>query len=91
MATIVENLQSIIDAKADIKAALIEQGQSPTNDFSTYGDLVRNIKGKDESKDLICGIPTFNYITVPINNFSVVGTSVVPLIIGIPTFESIVV
>lgn len=44
MATVAENLQSIIDAKADIKAALIEQGQTPTNEFSTYGNLIRNIQ-----------------------------------------------
>lgn len=44
MATIAENLQAIIDAKADIKAALIEQGQTPTDEFSAYGDLVRAIE-----------------------------------------------
>ena len=44
MATIAENLQAIIDAKADIKAALIEQGQTPTDEFSAYGNLVRAIE-----------------------------------------------
>lgn len=88
MASIAENLQSIIDAKADIKAALIEQGQTPTNEFGTYGDLIRNIK--TESNSLIYGIPTFNYLTIPITNFTAMGT-IASAIVGIPTFEEIIV
>lgn len=44
MGTVADKLALTESTKADIKAALQEKGQSPTDVFSTYGNLVRAIK-----------------------------------------------
>lgn len=43
MATIAENLQSIINAKADIHSAILERGSTPTGGLSTYAEAIRKI------------------------------------------------
>ena len=45
MLTISEYLEQLITIKSDIKAAIIEQGQSVGDDFSTYATAIGNIKG----------------------------------------------
>ena len=43
MGTIVDKLNKLLTTKSDIKAALIEKGQSATDLFSQYPTLIRNI------------------------------------------------
>lgn len=44
MGTTADKLQAVLASKSDIKAALTEKDQSPTDVFSTYADLIRNIE-----------------------------------------------
>ena len=41
--TLLDNLNSIKNSKADIKQALIDKGQNPTNVFADYAQLIKNI------------------------------------------------
>lgn len=43
MGTMAEKLQAIIDSKAAIKAALESKGLTVSEDFSTYGNLIRSL------------------------------------------------
>ena len=45
MSAISEQLEEIVQIKSDIKAAIIEQGQSVGDDFSTYATAIGNIEG----------------------------------------------
>lgn len=42
MGTTAEKLQAALNSKNDVQAALEEQGVEVTNEFSTYGELIRN-------------------------------------------------
>jgi len=44
MSTTAEKLNLLLNTKADIKNALIEQGQEVSDVFSTYPDKIRAIK-----------------------------------------------
>lgn len=48
MATIMENLQTLIEQKAAIKAALENQGKAPTDTLSTYAGLISSLENPDE-------------------------------------------
>lgn len=43
--TTTDKLERLMQTKADIKAALIEKGQSPGDVFSEYANMVRAISG----------------------------------------------
>lgn len=47
MATIAENLQTLINIKANIKAALENQNKTPTESFATYPDLIDGLENPD--------------------------------------------
>ena len=44
MGTIADKLNKALENKADIKAALIEKGRTPSDNLSTYGDEIRAIE-----------------------------------------------
>lgn len=48
MATIAENLQTLVDHKAAIKAALENQGKEPTEALGTYAGLIDTLENPDE-------------------------------------------
>lgn len=48
MATIAENLQTLIDQKAAIKASLENQGKEPTEELGTYAELIDTLENPDE-------------------------------------------
>lgn len=51
--TLLDNLNSIKNSKADIKQALIDKGQNPTNVFADYAQLISDIQtGEDLSEEL---------------------------------------
>lgn len=51
--TLINNLTSIKNSKADIKQALIDKGQNPTNVFADYAQLISDIQtGEDLSEEL---------------------------------------
>ena len=51
--TLLDNLNSIKNSKADIKQALIDKGQNPTNVFADYAQLIGDIQtGEDLSEEL---------------------------------------
>ena len=43
MATIAENLQTLSDSKQAIKDALVYAGMQPTDDMTTYAQLIKNV------------------------------------------------
>lgn len=48
MPTIAENLQTLINIKADIKAALESQSKEPTNAMGTYAGLIDGLENPDQ-------------------------------------------
>lgn len=55
---IIDQLNKLDSIKADIKSALVEKGQNPTNQFDTYGDNIRAIEGGGDGnmfKDMSLG------------------------------------
>lgn len=58
MNTTVDKLSLLLQTKTNLKAALIEQGQSITDDtpFSEYPDFVRSISGKQIQKSGVFGV-----------------------------------
>lgn len=48
MATIAENLQTLIDIKADIKAALESQSKEPTDAMGKYAGLIDDLENPDK-------------------------------------------
>ena len=48
MATIAENLQTLVDEKANIKAALETQGKEPTDELKTYAGLIEGLENPDK-------------------------------------------
>lgn len=47
MSTIAEQLQDLVEAKSDMKAALIEKGAAPIGGLTTYADAIRGIDTGD--------------------------------------------
>lgn len=61
--TIADNLQTLIDCKADMKAAIEEKGVTVSGGLSTYADAIRSIETGDAT---IINVPTgtkFGYST----------------------------
>ena len=48
MATIAENLQTLVDQKAAIKSALEEKGKAPTEKLGTYPDLIKELDNEEQ-------------------------------------------
>ena len=48
MATIAENLQTLVDQKAAIKSALEEKGKAPTDKLGTYPDLIKELDNEEQ-------------------------------------------
>ena len=51
--TLLDNLNSIKNSKADIKQALINKGQSPTNILADYAQLIENIQTGEDLNDVL--------------------------------------
>ncbi len=56
MSTIADKLNKALANKADIKAALIEKGRTPSDNMSTYGDEIRAIETGGSSSALNDGV-----------------------------------
>lgn len=54
MATINEELMKLESTKADIKSALVEKGQNPTDEFSSYAQNIRNIQSGGSIDQTAC-------------------------------------
>ena len=52
--TIADNLQTLIDCKADMKAAIEERGVTVSGGLSTYADAIRSIEGESIESAFIC-------------------------------------
>lgn len=48
MATIAENLQTLLDQKAAIKAALENKGKAPTEELGTYAGLIDTLENEEQ-------------------------------------------
>lgn len=48
MATIAENLQTLVDQKAAIKAVLEEKGKNPTDELGTYPTLISELDNEEQ-------------------------------------------
>lgn len=48
MATIAENLQTLVDQKAAIKAVLEEKGKDPTDELGTYPTLISELDNEEQ-------------------------------------------
>ena len=62
VSTIADKLQDLIEAKADMKAALIEKGVTPTGGLSTYADAIMKISTSSQPLYLPLGTK-FAYTT----------------------------
>jgi hypothetical protein len=56
MSTIADKLNKALANKADIKAALIEKGRTPSDNMSTYGDEIRAIETGGSNSALNDGV-----------------------------------
>lgn len=59
--SIIDKLNKLDSIKADIKSALVEKGQSPTDQFDTYGDNIRAIESGSGGDD---GVFNWNYYNI---------------------------
>ena len=68
MATVAENLQTIIDSTEAIKQAIIDKGGTISGGLTTYADAIKNISGGDASQEpdmpIIGDGKTYLYISV---------------------------
>ena len=74
--TLIDNLNSIKNSKADIKQALINKGQTPTDVFNTYAGLIENISGGGGTGDaqVYSSVEEMNEHTdLPENTYAIVA------------------
>lgn len=60
MSSIASQLETLAGIKSDIKAAIIDKGQTVGDDFSTYATAIGNIEGGGSSATLITKTATTN-------------------------------